>query len=240
MALARFGKRAVEVDRIRQSSGDPMLETRSVFGEMDGSRSVAVAVAALIFTLREWNSVGLLRTVSRSLVLFTFILEFAASWLFFARGFGVEIDACRLTEGQETCRGQASPQEVLGMLAWQAADVVPVLQVTESFGWDRPARSESPVVGAAVVIISLWLAIWVLAIVKRIWDGWGQHLRRRVRPKSRRTLCRRDPSFILRCKFAREKWRMVSFRRLTLYVEVRGKVEAVGHSARRTESSSPP
>ena len=114
---------------------------------------LAIAVAALIFTLREWNSVGLLRTASRSLVLFTFILGFAASWLFFARGFGVEIDACRLHEGQETCRGQASPQQVLGMLGWQAADVVPVLQITESFGWNRPARSESPVVGAAVVII---------------------------------------------------------------------------------------
>ena len=75
---------------------------------------LAVAVAALIFTLREWNSVGLLRTVSRSLVLFTFILGFAASWLFFARGFGVEIDACRLLEGQETCRGQASPQQSSG------------------------------------------------------------------------------------------------------------------------------
>ena len=134
---------------------------------------LSVAVVALIFTLREWNSVGLLRTVSRSLVLFTFILGFAATWLFFARGFGVEIDACRLLEGQETCGGQASPQQVLGMLAWQAADVVPVLQITESFGWDRPARSESPVVGAAVVIIRLWLAIGVLAIVKRIWDGWG-------------------------------------------------------------------
>jgi len=134
---------------------------------------LAIAVAALIFTLREWNSVGLFRTVSRSLVLFAFILGFAASWLFFARGFGVEIEACRLLEGQETCRGQASPQQVLGMLGWQAADVVPVLQITESFGWDRPARSESSVVGSAVVIIRLWLAIGVLAIVKRIWDGWG-------------------------------------------------------------------
>ena len=134
---------------------------------------LAIAVASLIFTLREWNSVGLLRTVSRSLLLFTFILGFAAGWLFFARGFGVEIDACWLLEGQETCGGQASPQQVLGMLAWQAADVVPVLQINESFGWDRPARSESPVVGAAVVIIRLWLAIGVLAIVKRIWDGWG-------------------------------------------------------------------
>ena len=59
------------------------------------------------------------------------------------------------------------------MLAWQAADVVPVLKITDSFAWDQPARSESPVVGAAIVIIRLWLAIGVLAIVKRIWDGWG-------------------------------------------------------------------
>jgi hypothetical protein len=133
---------------------------------------LAIAVAALIFTLREWNSVGLARTVSRSLVLFTFILGFAASWLFFARRFGVEINSCRLVGEQETC-SQASPQQVLGMLGWQAADVVPVLKITDSFGWDRPAQSESTVVGAAVVIIRLWLAIGVLAIIKRIWDGWG-------------------------------------------------------------------
>ena len=56
---------------------------------------LSIGVAALIFTLREWNAVGLPRTVSRSLVLFTFILGFAASWLFFARGFGVEINGCR-------------------------------------------------------------------------------------------------------------------------------------------------
>ena len=134
---------------------------------------LSIAVAALIFTLREWNAVGLLRTVSRSLVLFTLILGFTAIWLFYARGFGVEINACRALGEQEICRGQASPQQVLGMLAWQAADVVPVLKITDSFSWDRPARSESPVVGAAVVIIRLWLAIGVLAIVKRIWDGWG-------------------------------------------------------------------
>ena len=59
------------------------------------------------------------------------------------------------------------------MLTWQAADVVPVLRITDSFGWDRPAQSESSVVGAAIVVIRLWLAIGVLAIVKRIWDGWG-------------------------------------------------------------------
>jgi hypothetical protein len=134
---------------------------------------LSIAVAALFFTLREWNAVGLPRTVSRSLVLFTFILGFAASWLFFARGFGVEINGCRALGEQEICRGQASPQQVLGMLAWQAADVVPVLKITDSFSWDRPARSGSPVVGAAIIIIRLWLAIGVLAIVKRIWDGWG-------------------------------------------------------------------
>ena len=134
---------------------------------------LSIAVAALIFTLREWNSAGLARTISRSLVLFVLVLGFAASWLFFSRRFGVEINGCRTLEEHEICRVQASPQQVLGMLAWQAADVVPVLQITDSFGWDRPARSESSVVGAAIVIIRLWLAIGVLAIVKRIWDGWG-------------------------------------------------------------------
>jgi hypothetical protein len=48
---------------------------------------------------------------------------------------------------------------------------LPRTEITDSFGWDRPARSESPVV--AVVIIRLWLAIGVPVLVKRIWDGWG-------------------------------------------------------------------
>ena len=132
-----------------------------------------IAVMSLVYTLKEWEDVGLLRTASRSLVLFSFVLGLTSAALFYMRGSGVEINQCRVAGEQEVCSGQASPQESLGMLAWQAADVVPVLRITDSFEWDRPARSESVVVGAAIMMIRLWVAVGVLAIIKRIWDRWG-------------------------------------------------------------------
>ncbi|MGH2786999.1 MAG: hypothetical protein ACRDJV_03685 [Actinomycetota bacterium] len=134
---------------------------------------LGIAVASLIYTLREWEDVGIPRTVSRSLVLFTVVVAFSAIALFYLRGSGVEINACRVDGERELCSDQASPRQTLGMLVWHAAEVVPVLQITDSFGWERPARSESIVVGAAIVMIRLWVAVGVLAIVKRVWDRWG-------------------------------------------------------------------
>jgi hypothetical protein len=43
----------------------------------------------------------------------------------------VHIEACRTVGELETCR-QASPRQVLGMLAWHAANVVPVLDIPHS------------------------------------------------------------------------------------------------------------
>jgi hypothetical protein len=45
------------------------------------------------------------------------------------------IEACRTVGELETCRGQASAQQVLGLLAWHAANVVPVLDITHSMEW---------------------------------------------------------------------------------------------------------
>jgi len=130
-------------------------------------------VAALVYTLKEWRQVGTARTISRSLVLFAFLLAFASGCLITARQWGAEVAACQLVEAQEVCAGEASPRQVVGMLAWHAADVVPVLQAPQSFEWERPARSDNIVVGASVVLVRLWVAIGVLGVIKLIWDSWG-------------------------------------------------------------------
>jgi len=59
------------------------------------------------------------------------------------------------------------------MLAWHAANVVPVLDITHSLEWHRPARSADAVVGAGILTIRLWVAIGILAVLKRLWDKWG-------------------------------------------------------------------
>lgn len=132
-----------------------------------------VAVVALVFTLKEWQDAGVVRTLSRSLVLLVMLLGFVSAWLFTARQWGVEILGCQVVRNQEVCRTEASPRQVAGMLAWNAADVIPVVKATESFGWERPARSESAVVGASLVLVRLWVAIGVLGVVKVLWDSWG-------------------------------------------------------------------
>ena len=71
------------------------------------------------------------------------------------------------------CGGRASPQQVLAMLAWQTANAVPVLDLTNAFEWSRPARSDAVVVGATIVVLRLWVLIGVLGVIKRIWDKWG-------------------------------------------------------------------
>jgi hypothetical protein len=132
-----------------------------------------LAVLALVFTLREWEQVGAARTISRSLVLFTFLLGTVSICLNFARRWGVDIDACRTVGDQEVCRDRASPSQVLGMLSWHAANVVPVLAITDSLEWERPARSANGAVGASILAIRLWVAIGILGVIKRLWDRWG-------------------------------------------------------------------
>ncbi len=145
---------------------------------------LAMCVVALVFTLKEWQQVGAARTISRSLVLFTFLLGFASGCLFTARKWGVDIAACQLVDVQEICASEASPRQVVGMLTWHAADVVPVLKATHSFDWERPARSDSVVVGASVVLVRLWVAIGVLGVVKLLWDSWGLTTGSRDGPES--------------------------------------------------------
>lgn len=135
---------------------------------------IVVAIMGLLFMYRESGQTRATRTISRSLVLFTFILGILAAFLFYARRWGVHIEACRTVGELETCQGQASPRQVLGMLAWHAANVVPALDVTHSLEWPRPARSADAVVGASILAVRLWLAIGILAVLKRLWDKWGQ------------------------------------------------------------------
>jgi hypothetical protein len=134
---------------------------------------IVLAIMSLVSMLREWEQVGAARTTSRSLVLFTFLLGIVAALLFYARRWGVHIEACRTVGELETCQGQASPRQVLGMLAWHAANVVPVLDITHSLEWHRSARSANAVVGASILALRLWVAIGILAVLKRLWDRWG-------------------------------------------------------------------
>jgi hypothetical protein len=63
----------------------------------------------LVVTLRQWEQVGVAVTISRSLALFAGLLGFVAAVLFYARRWGVHIEACHTVGELETCQGQASP-----------------------------------------------------------------------------------------------------------------------------------
>ena len=134
---------------------------------------IVLAIMFLVSMLREWEQVGAARTTSRSLVLFISLLGIVAALLSYARRWGVHIEACRTVGELETCQGQASPRQVLGMLAWHAANVVPGLDITHSLEWHRSARSDNAVVGASILALRLWVAIGILAVLKRVWDKWG-------------------------------------------------------------------
>jgi hypothetical protein len=59
------------------------------------------------------------------------------------------------------------------MLAWHAANVVPVLDIPDAMGWPRPARAAHAVAGAGIIVVRLWVAIGLLGVFKRLWDKWG-------------------------------------------------------------------
>lgn len=129
-------------------------------------------IVFLVFTLREWELVGATRTISRSLVLFAVLLGILGPVLHFTYQWGVHIDACRTVEGVEHCSGQSSQARILDLLLWHAANVVPVLDITDSMEWARPARSGDAVVGVSVIGVRLWVALGILGVVKRLWDRW--------------------------------------------------------------------
>ena len=134
---------------------------------------IASSIVFLARTLRNWEQLGPAVSISRSLLSFTFLLGIAAGMLYFACQCGIHIEACRTVGELETCQGQASPQQVLGMLAWHAANVVPGLDITHSLEWPRPARSADALVGATILVIRLWVVIGILGLAKRLWDKWG-------------------------------------------------------------------
>jgi hypothetical protein len=133
---------------------------------------ILIAGAVLFFTIRQWEHVSAMRTASRSLVLVTFVFGFMAYSLFVATHFGVHIEACDMVAGKQTCQGQASAQQVLGMLAWHASNVIPVLNFTDSVGWSRPARSEYAVVGVSILAVRVWVAVGLLYVAKKRFSDW--------------------------------------------------------------------
>jgi hypothetical protein len=136
------------------------------------SAAIVQVIQKLGVTLREWDQVSVARTISRSLVAFALVLGIVAAVLVLTRRW-VHIEACRTVGGLETCRGPASPRQVLDMLAWHAANVVPVLDIPHSLEWQRPARSANVVVGASILVVRLFVAIVILGLAKRLWDKWG-------------------------------------------------------------------
>ena len=131
------------------------------------------AIIGFVLTRREEDQAGPMRTISRSLVSFTLLLGTMAALLFYARRWGVHIEACRTVGELETCQGQASPRQVLGLLAWHAANVVPALDITHSLEWQRPARSAYAVVGTSILVVRLSVAIGILGVLKLLWDKWS-------------------------------------------------------------------
>ena len=75
-----------------------------------------LAITGLLFTLREWEHISAVRNISRSLVLFTFLLGYMTIVLSYPRYWGVHIEACRTVGELETCQGPASVRQVLSML----------------------------------------------------------------------------------------------------------------------------
>jgi hypothetical protein len=59
------------------------------------------------------------------------------------------------------------------MLTWHTANVVPVLDITNTLEWHRPARSPNAFVGPSIFLIRLWVAIGILGVLKLLWDKWG-------------------------------------------------------------------
>ena len=123
--------------------------------------------------MRELEQVSAARTISRTLLVTTCVIGLTAFVVVNARRWGVHVEACRTVGELETCQGEASPRQVLGMLAWHAANVVPGLDITHSMEWPRPARSADVLVGASILAVRLWVIIGILAVVKRLWDKWG-------------------------------------------------------------------
>jgi hypothetical protein len=134
---------------------------------------VFLAVVGLVLTVRELNHVGWPRTVSRSVVLIAIALGIAAVTLYQAQRMGVHIESCYIKGKKEHCGGLTSERHMFGMLAWQGANVVPVLDIPKSTGWSRPARSSSHTVLLIIFLVRVWVAIGLLAVIKRLWDKWS-------------------------------------------------------------------
>jgi hypothetical protein len=136
---------------------------------------VFLAVVGLVVTVRELNHVGWRRTASRSVVLIAIALGVAAVVLYQAQRMGVHIQSCYmdLQHKKEVCTPLSSERHVFGMLAWHGSNVVPVLDIPKSLGWTRPARSSSRTVLLIILAVRLWVAIGLLAVIKRLWDKWS-------------------------------------------------------------------
>jgi hypothetical protein len=119
-------------------------------------------IAGVVAIVREWDYVPVLRSLSRLVVVLVLLIGILALLLVI-----LEAD---ITE--PATRRAASPHVIVDLLSWNAAAVVPGLEIPESLGWDQPGSSSDPLAGAAVIIVRAFVAVILLAGVKRLWDQW--------------------------------------------------------------------
>jgi len=137
-----------------------------------GASAAAFMALGLVYLLRDWDRIGPAPGFSRSVVLFAALLVVVTGALSLSREWGVHIPACRAVAGVEKCAGEATGREILGLLAWNAADVVPALDIPTSMQWSRPARSDAAVVGLSLIVVRLWVVVGVLGVIRRLWTRW--------------------------------------------------------------------
>lgn len=133
---------------------------------------LACLVLGLVYLLRQWERIGPMPGFSLSVVLFAGLLLIVTGALSVSREWGVHIPSCHVVAGAEECAGEATGREILGLLAWNAADVVPALDIPSSVEWSRPARSDDALVGLSLIVVRLWVVVGVLGVVRRLWSHW--------------------------------------------------------------------
>lgn len=129
-----------------------------------GGAALVVSVVGLTMLMavtaifREWDLISTPRSVSRVLVLLAFLLG-ALTFLLVRLQADVAAPATR---------GWA----VLALLLWNVADVVPVVGLPDALGWAPPESPGGLVVGGSVVVVRAFVAVVLLAAVKKLWQRW--------------------------------------------------------------------
>ncbi len=109
------------------------------------------------------------QSMSRILVSIAFFIGLLALLL---SGVRAEVYACRGDPcgGSDEPATRASPYDLVELLAWHSADVIPALDLTGALEWDRPATLSDPLArtaAGAIRVFVIVIAVGVLAQLRR-------------------------------------------------------------------------